>query len=36
LNILELREQALAQGFGRDAGAVGDEESGTFHLRQRP
>ena len=28
---LELRQQALPEGFGGDAGAVGDEESGTFH-----
>ncbi|MCY1301947.1 hypothetical protein D9M70_515850 [compost metagenome] len=33
---LELRQQALAQCFGGDAGAVGDEESGSFHLRLGP
>ncbi|MNG17160.1 hypothetical protein D3C84_1011300 [compost metagenome] len=32
----ELRQEALAKGFRSDAGAIGDEESGSFHLRQRP
>ncbi|MNH26516.1 hypothetical protein D3C79_865730 [compost metagenome] len=35
-NALELSEQTLAQGFGSDAGAVGDEERGSFHLRSGP
>jgi hypothetical protein len=28
---LELRQQRLAERLGRDAGAIGDEESGSFH-----
>src|SRR5699024_2501372 len=28
---IELGQQALAQCLGRDAGAVGDKESGAFH-----
>ena len=32
----ELRQQTLTQGFGGDTGAIGDEESGSFHLRHGP
>lgn len=32
----ELREQALTQGFGGNAGAVGDKESRSFHLSLGP
>ena len=30
-NVLELRQQALAEGFRSDAGTVGNEKSGSFH-----
>jgi len=30
-HVLELCEQRLAEGLGRDAGAVGDEEGGSVH-----
>ena len=35
-NVFELRQKALAQGFGGDAGAIGDKESRSFHLHLGP
>ncbi|MGF6131676.1 hypothetical protein ABIA54_000537 [Pseudomonas sp. EB276 TE3739] len=35
-NVFELRQQALTQGFGGNAGAIGDEESRSFHLHLGP
>ena len=35
-NVFELREQALTQCFGCDAGAVGNKESRSFHLSPGP
>ena len=33
---LKLGQQALAQGLGGNAGAIGDEKSSSFHLRRGP
>ncbi len=35
-NVFELREQALTQCLGCDAGAVGNKESRSFHLSPGP
>ena len=35
-NVFKLREQALTQCFGCNAGAVGDKESRSFHLSPGP
>ena len=35
-HIFELCQQTLAQGFGGNAGAIGDKESRSFHLRLGP
>ena len=35
-HIFELGQQTLAEGFGGDAGAIGDKESRSFHLRLGP
>ncbi|MOA36472.1 hypothetical protein D3C78_1579970 [compost metagenome] len=34
--VFELRQQALTQSFGRNARAIGDKESRSFHLRLGP
>ncbi|MCY1429917.1 hypothetical protein D9M71_458490 [compost metagenome] len=35
-NVFELRQKALTQGFGGNAGTIGDKESRSFHLHLGP
>ncbi|MNE81808.1 hypothetical protein D3C80_1784820 [compost metagenome] len=36
VDVLELRKEALPEGFGSDAGAIGNKKCRTFHLRCGP